>query len=92
MLEIVYMYQILQNCYKYSEKYIPANIFKPYLDSYIKPLSFLINLCLEQGIFPNELKIAKVMPIYKSGNKSLPSNYRPISILNIVIYQRYLKK
>ena len=33
------------------------------------------------GVFPDELKIAKVIPLYKSGSSNLMSNYRPISIL-----------
>ena len=45
-------------------------------------LSYLINLCIQQGIFPNCLKTAKVVTEYKSGNIDDPSNYRPISILS----------
>ena len=36
---------------------------------------------MTSGIFPETLKIAKVIPIYKKGDKSLLDNYRPISIL-----------
>ena len=46
---------------------------------YIKSLTFLINRSINQGIFPNELKPAKVIPIYKSDDKADISNYRPIS-------------
>ena len=35
----------------------------------------------ENGIFSDACKIAKIVAIYKNGNKSNPSNYRPISIL-----------
>ena len=48
------------------------------------PLSTLLNifnLSLEKGIFPDELKIARVTPIYKTGNKNDFGNYRPISVL-----------
>jgi Reverse transcriptase (RNA-dependent DNA polymerase) len=38
------------------------------------------NGCLDRGIFPNLLKTSKTVPIHKTGSKSLPSNYRPISI------------
>ena len=33
------------------------------------------------GVFPDELKCARVTPLFKSGNRNLMSNYRPISIL-----------
>ena len=45
-------------------------------------LSDLINYSLSFGIFPEQLKSAKVIPIHKSDNKHVISNYRPISILN----------
>ena len=38
-------------------------------------------LSFENGIFPYSLKIAKVTPVYKSGDSSSLSNYRPISAL-----------
>ena len=56
-------------------------IYKSYIYLYIKPLTFLINTSINQGIFPDELKTTKVVPIYKSGDKADTSNYRPISIL-----------
>ena len=41
-------------------------------------LEHIINLCFEQGIVPNDLKISMIVPIYKSGNKNTLGNYRPI--------------
>ena len=46
-------------------------------------LSEIINSSFKLGIFPDDLKIAKVVPIFKNGDKSQVSNYRPISILPI---------
>ena len=43
----------------------------------------LINNSIEFGTYPSKLKLAKVIPIYKSGDESYPSNYRPISLLSI---------
>ena len=48
---------------------------------YIKPLSYLINNSIEPGIFPVELRLAKVIPIYKSDDKQLNQNFRPISVI-----------
>ena len=42
---------------------------------YIAPLTYLINLSLAQGVFPKELKIAKVTPIYKSGDCKTINKY-----------------
>ena len=50
---------------------------------YIAPLTYLINLSLTQGVFPKELKIAKVISIYKSGDCKTISNNRPISVLSV---------
>ena len=44
-------------------------------------LSNLFNLCLSAGVYPDALKIARVVPLFKSGNSCNLSNYRPISIL-----------
>ena len=41
----------------------------------------ICNKSLEQGIFPDAMKTAKVVPIFKSGDKSRYNNYRPISLL-----------
>ena len=43
-----------------------------------------------QGIFPDELKLARVVPIYKSGDKKEVSNYRPISVLSF--YSKIFEK
>jgi hypothetical protein len=40
----------------------------------------IINYSIWQGKFPDELKDMRVIPIFKSGLKNDPSNYRPISI------------
>ena len=44
-------------------------------------IASLINNSIDLSTFPSHLKVAKIFPIYKSGPKSDPSNYRPISIL-----------
>jgi hypothetical protein len=62
---------------------IPNNIVKQCIQFINKPLTFIFILSLCSGIFPNQMKIAKVRPIYKKGLKEEVSNYRPISILPV---------
>ena len=45
------------------------------------PFTCLLNNALQYGYFPSEFKIAKIIPLYKSGHNNLVSNYRPISLL-----------
>ena len=49
-----------------------------------EPITYLINLSFKHGIVPEQLKIAKVIPIHKKNEKHLPDNYRPISLLSIL--------
>ena len=51
---------------------------------------------LTQGIFPSTLKRAVNVPIFKSGNKYIPGNYRPISLTSCItisaIFERIIRK
>ena len=53
-------------------------------------LSVLINACFGLGIIPSCLKIAKIVPVFKSGDKSKVTNYRPISLLPV--FSKVLEK
>ena len=44
-------------------------------------LEILFNLCLAKGVFPDQFKIAKVIPLHKGGDKLDKNSYRPISLL-----------
>ena len=56
-------------------------LIKNIINSIATPLTTVINKSLAEGIFPDDMKIAKIIPLFKSGNEKLPNNYRPISIL-----------
>ena len=66
------------------------NIAQTYVS--LQCLSKVINCTLNTGIFPQRLKVAKVIPIYKNGAHNLITNYRPISTLNIFakIYEKVI--
>ena len=59
---------------------IPVKVLQKYADVFKQPLTFLINLSFQQGVFPEALKTARVTPILKKEDHQLPSNYRPISV------------
>ena len=44
-------------------------------------LTFIFNQALTLSSFPNEWKMARVIPLYKNGQRNIPGNYRPISVL-----------
>jgi hypothetical protein len=60
---------------------IPMEIVKKTFHLLVQPLTHICNMSLLSGYFPTELKIAKIIPIYKSGDTTLFSNYRPVSVL-----------
>lgn len=77
---------------------IILNDIKPFLNILIQPLTYVTNLSLMQGVFPDELKKAKIIPLYKANDPMLFNNYRPISILPLfskvlerIMYNRIVK-
>ena len=63
---------------------INSRIFKSTFTAIIGEIVHFLNLCLQQSVFPRQLKMAVVKPIYKTGNKQLFNNYRPISLLPVI--------
>ena len=61
---------------------LPPGLLKDCGSIISKPLCDIINLSIRSGKFPSSWKVAKVTPIFKS--RSLPGNYRPISVLPII--------
>ena len=62
--------------------FISNKLLKHIAPIIITPLHYLINLSLESGFIPRELKIAKIVPVFKDGDCHEYTNYRPISLLS----------
>ena len=69
---------------------IPAKIIKATSEFISVPLTHIYNSSFCESTVPKPLKIAKVVPIYKKGEKNKPNNYRPISLLSI--FNKLLEK
>ena len=63
---------------------ISAKIFKSTVDAYLIPFTHICNLSIISGIFPDEMKLARVIPLYKTDDPLLFSNYRPVSVLPVM--------
>ena len=57
------------------------SVIKRSIDIISEPLTSIVNMSLAHGIVPDKMKIARVIPVYKLGDRSIFSNYRPISVL-----------
>ena len=60
-----------------------------------EPLSIIVNQSMQTGIFPDVMKLAEVVPLYKGKSRENETNYRPISLLTTmskvmekVVYQK----
>ena len=77
---------------------IPMTVIKESTLLVSEPLTHIINSSIQHGIVPDEMKIACVIPTFKSDDQSLFTNYRPISVLpsfskffERVIYNRLMQ-
>ena len=61
---------------------IPVKVFKILRNFLSAPLAYVINYSFSNGVVPDKFKLARVIPIYKKGSKSILSNYRPISLIS----------
>ena len=60
---------------------ISNNLIKTAKYVFAKPLTLLINQMLYSGIFPEQQKVSKIIPLHKANDKLLLTNYRPIALL-----------
>lgn len=93
-IEIYNVIRSLKNSSSYGWDEIPVRILKQYSGYLITPLCYVINLSLQQGVFPDLLKTAVIKPIFKKGDKHYIDNYRPVSLLSNVskIFEKVIYK
>ena len=80
--EIFKVVNSLKNKKSYGSDEISNNLLKLIIPYIINPLVHIFNISLLSGVFPSDMKIAKVIPIFKKDDSTLLSNYRPVSILS----------
>ena len=71
---------------------VPTKILKQNSDYFAGYFCRDINPCISKSMFPPDLKLANVTPVYKNKSKNSKDKYRPVSILSIIftIYKRCL--
>ena len=63
---------------------IPSSFLRNSASVTVCPLTHIINLSITQGVIPDDLKSARVAPLFKKNDKTEVGNYRPVSILSII--------
>lgn len=73
---------------------LSPKILKISIPFIVQPITDIINRSIEEGIFPNQWKVAEIRPVHKGGLSSDPNNYRPISVLPTLskIFERHILK
>lgn len=56
-------------------------VIKTIIPTDLQLITYYINQTILTNMYPDELKIARIKPMYKNGDKDNPDNYRPIAIL-----------
>ena len=59
---------------------VSMSVVKEVINVIVKPLTFIFNKSFMTGTFPDSMKKAKVIPIFKAGDKNIFTNYRPVYI------------
>ena len=68
---------------KFSKDYNDINMYvvKSTFDAVVQPFLYICNLSFTKGVFPDEMKTAKVVPLFNSEDDNTFNNYRPVSLL-----------
>ena len=63
---------------------IPAKLLKIVCQEVSQDMSDIINLCIRRGIFPDDMKLADITPIYKKLDALCKDNYRPVNVISVL--------
>ena len=79
--EIIELSKKIKNKHSCGDDEIPTSIVKLSIPELSGVLCYIINNSLREGIFPQQLKLALIKPLYKGGDRGAFGSYRPISLL-----------
>ena len=75
---------IIQNLNPNKSSDLSPIVLKIFRGKLSPTLAKIFNNCMYSGLFPDSLKIARVIPLFKSGDRNDITNYRPISLLPVI--------
>ena len=78
--EITEIVKICKNKKSTGNDNIDMSIIKHVISHIVKPLTHICNISFRNGTFPDQMKVAKVIPIFKVNDKQVFTNYKPISL------------
>ena len=95
IFELTSPQEITEIVKSFSSKKVRRDEIQPAILYLIVPmiahlLSHLFNGCIASGVYPDVFKVARVIPLYKTGDKAQVENYRPITTLSI--FNKILEK
>ena len=79
--EIIKIVNSFKNKNSTDYSHISMMLLKRIVKYIATPLTFICNLSFTEGAFPDSMKTAKIVPIFKSGDKKQFTNYRPVALL-----------
>ena len=82
--ELLKLFKELPNKSSHGHDNLDNILLKEISEGIVDPLVILFNRSLDEGYFPNQMKIAEVVPLFKSKERDIANNYRPISLLMVI--------
>ena len=87
ILDIVHNFQSKRSC---GHDGFDNSTLKKIMPAIVQPFAYICNLSMTSGVFPQKMKLAKIIPVFKKGDTLSITNYRPISLLTV--FSKVLEK